>query len=397
MKMSNEEYTEVTSTSWFARIGNSLKGILLGLVLVVVSFVVLFWNEGRTVKQYKTLKEGAGKVISVPADKVDPANSGKLVHVTGRASTGETLRDDAFGISGNAIKLERSVQMYQWKEESKSESRKKLGGGEETKTTYSYSQDWEDRPIDSSTFKQRNGHENPGKMPIEGKTWSASHVTLGAFTLSPDLVQMINTFDALPVNDPAPAVQQAAGVEGQPAPAPAQGGRKVFQGGYYFGDDPARPKTGDIKVSFSVVRPLDVSVIAAQRDATFAPFKTSAGGAIEMLDPGTKSATEMFEGAQAGNTMLAWILRIGGFVLMFIGFSMILKPLSVIADIVPFIGSLIGAGTGFVAFVVSLILSLITIAIAWIFFRPLVAVVLLLLAGGGIYLLARRRKSVPEA
>lgn len=140
--MSADEYTEVTTQSWGSRIGGSFKGILVGVLMVVAAFVVLFWNEGRAVQTAKSLKEGAGAVVSVQAQTVDPANNGKLVHVSGTATTKETLRDGEFMVSAQGLRLRRVVQMYQWQERSRSETKKKLGGGTETVTTYTYSKIW---------------------------------------------------------------------------------------------------------------------------------------------------------------------------------------------------------------------------------------------------------------
>ncbi|RLE22314.1 MAG: hypothetical protein DRJ08_04300, partial [Acidobacteria bacterium] len=111
--MSGESFTDVTNQSWFGRIGGAIKGILVGLVMIVIAFGLLFWNEGRSVERYKTLKEGSGAVVLSKADSVDPKNEGKLVHVTGKADTTETLKDPVFEISAQALKLERSVEMYQ--------------------------------------------------------------------------------------------------------------------------------------------------------------------------------------------------------------------------------------------------------------------------------------------
>ena len=43
-------YVTTTSTTWFGRIGSSVLGTVIGLVLVLVTIVALFWNEGRAVK-----------------------------------------------------------------------------------------------------------------------------------------------------------------------------------------------------------------------------------------------------------------------------------------------------------------------------------------------------------
>src|SRR3982751_6482704 len=104
--------TEVTSQSWLGRIKESFKGILIGIVFFIASFPILWFNEGRAVRTEKSLKEGQGAVVSVQNDHVDPANEHKLVHMSGRAITAETLSDPEFLIARNAIKLKRTVEMY---------------------------------------------------------------------------------------------------------------------------------------------------------------------------------------------------------------------------------------------------------------------------------------------
>lgn len=39
--------TEVQTESYFSRLGNSFKGIGGGLLLFLIAFPLLFWNEGR--------------------------------------------------------------------------------------------------------------------------------------------------------------------------------------------------------------------------------------------------------------------------------------------------------------------------------------------------------------
>ena len=179
-----DTFTSTTSQSWFGRLGGSIKGILVGIVLVIASIPLLFWNEGRAVETYKTLVEGAGLVTSVDAGRANPVNEGKLVHVTGLATTNETLTDPILNLSVGAIRLVRNVQMYQWVERTESVTRDKLGGGTETVTTYKYEKDWSASLVDSSRFEHPTDHINPATMPVSSDRWQANNVTLGGYRLS---------------------------------------------------------------------------------------------------------------------------------------------------------------------------------------------------------------------
>lgn len=379
--MSEDSYTEVTSESWFGRIGGAIKGVLVGVVLFAVAFPLLFWNEGRSVSRYKTLKEGAGAVITVTSESVAPANSGQLVHVTGKADTDNTLTDNAFGVSANAIKLKRVVEMYQWKETSQSSTEKKVGGGTKTTKTYSYSKTWSANPINSANFKKSAEHQNPQSMPYTSSEQVAKDVTLGAFTLSSSLVGKINNYAPLSVENDFDLPEQIKSTV------------RPNNGGFYIGTDPASPQIGDIRISFQVAKPTEVSVIAKQVESTFEPYATKAGGRIELLQTGTHSAAAMIQKEQESNKMLTIILRIAGFLLMLTGLNMILRPLSVFADVLPFLGNIVGAGTGIISFLLAAVLSLITIAIAWIFYRPLLGIILIVVAVGLIVAITKKLKS----
>ena len=341
--------------------------VILAYFVIIVGIGLLFWNEGRAVKTYNTLKEGQGLVIDVASDSVDAANDGKLVHLTADALTDETLVDQDFGISANVIRLRRDVLMYQWEETRQTETRKKIGGGEETVTTYTYSKEWRRSLNDSSNFQSPSGHENPSEFPFDSMTWDAENVPVGAFYLSPDLVSQLSDFADLSVREIP---------EGAAWPEDA----KLSNGGIFLGADTAQPQIGDVWINFSVVEQGPVSLIAAQNGDTFAEYQTKAGGAIAMIVAGNVPAQQMFEDAIAQNTLITWLVRLGGFILIWIGFGLLFAPLSVLADIVPIFGSLVGAATGLISFLLALAVSLTVIAIAWLFFRPLLGIPLLVLA-----------------
>jgi hypothetical protein len=372
--MSNDHFTEVTHESWLSRIGGAIVGVLVGLLLFVVSFPLLFWNEGRSVKEYKSLKEGAGAVVSVDPSKNDPANIGKLVHLSGTAVVSGSLSDEQFRVSAEAVKLRRIVEVYQWKESTQSESQKKLGGGQETATTYSYEKSWASERIESKNFKQPAGHENPATLAYSSEEKVASSLTVGNFSLSPGLIAQMDEAEPLPLDEKMALPETFT----------------FHDGGLYQGKSPQVPEIGDVRVRFEVVKPGPVSILARQGAQALEPYQTRAGNKIERLEPGTKTAAEMFTAAKAENATLTVILRVVGFLVMFIGLALVTRPLSVVADLVPFVGNIVGAGTGMVSFLIALALSSLTVAVAWIVYRPLLAVVLIAVTVGCVVLLRKR-------
>ena len=138
---------------------------MLGGVLSIASFPTLFLNEGRAVKTARSLQEGAASVVSIDGNQVDPSCEGKFVHLSGEARTDETLTDDVFGVEVNAIRLIRSVEMYQWKELEEKVTRK-VDGKSKTETRFAYEKIWADSPLDSSKYHEPSGHENPASFPF---------------------------------------------------------------------------------------------------------------------------------------------------------------------------------------------------------------------------------------
>ena len=90
----SDSFSVVSSQSWFGRIFESIKSVVFGLILFVVAFPLLWWNEGRAVRTARSLTEGLGAVVSVPADNVDPSKEGKLVHLSGAVKTAAPVADN---------------------------------------------------------------------------------------------------------------------------------------------------------------------------------------------------------------------------------------------------------------------------------------------------------------
>ena len=139
--------------SWFTRIKNAFWGVIFGIILVIAAIILLWWNEGRTVAMAKALSQAQKQVMSISSAQVNPTYNNKLVHLSGFANTQDILVDKSFAFSLKAIKLIRTVSMYQWKQNTSTQTHKKLGGGEEKQTSYTYEKVWSGRLINSSQFK----------------------------------------------------------------------------------------------------------------------------------------------------------------------------------------------------------------------------------------------------
>lgn len=383
--MSDDFYVEQSYQSGISRLGKSIVGVIFGFIFLIVSFPLLFWNEARAVKTAKSLEEGASVVVSISSDKIDIANENKLVHFTGQATTNQELSDSQFNVSAKAIKLHRIVELYQWKESKREKEEKTLTGGTKKVTTYSYDKVWSENLINSNNFKQSTEHNNPSTKPYESQYLQAEQVRVGAFTLSKSLVNNIDNF-------------QSYDVSKKPI---SNGVFKVVNGYYYKGNTPNSPQIGDCRVKFQVVNPTQVSIIAKQTQNSLSPYQTNAGRDIELITVGTTTAQEMFKSEQQSNTVITWILRLVGFLLMLFGLLMIASPLTTLLDIIPLVGgffsSIVGASVFLFSLGVSLVLSLVTISIAWIVFRPLLALSILAFAiamGGFILYLASQRRRV---
>lgn len=387
MSDENSSYTEVTSTNWFSRLGNSFKGIGTGILLIVAATVLLWWNEGRTVRTGDAIAEAQMVTEPMPSiDKIDSAFEGKMVYATGRAVTKDELTDPVFGVKVNAIKLRRKVEYYQWVEHSKSEKRTKLGGGEETVTTYSYSAEWVDSPVNSQSFKKREGHENKTRINSENMSWLAPNVTFGAYRFPEFLSRSIGGEKPLDIS--LTDTQRAELQKAFFAPnASLDASQVVGQQGasmihtqtntIYVGREPGSPSIGDVRVTFFETPAAEVSILAKVNGDTFVPFRASNGNTFSRLSMGVQDMNSMFDAAKSSNATTAWLLRGLGVVLCIAGFGMIFAPLKVLADVIPLLGSIVGAGTGLVAGLLGSAWSLVIIAIAWIRFRPVLGFCLL--------------------
>ncbi len=367
----NDQFTETTSKSWFARIKSALSGILFGIALVIGACIALFWNEGRAVKTANSLEEGAGIVQTVDPQSVGTDLEGKLIHFAGDLKITDRVSDQKFNsisAPAGAVKLVRSVEMYQWKQTSKSETRKKLGGGEETVTTYSYSKEWSNSAIDSSRFKQPDGHENP-PMLIERGSANIGSASVGSVKIDGARLSSLGKSEPLDLTEAnRQEVKEQLGI----GKKVVMQGNTIMISGYGAG-----PSIGDTRISFSYTSPTKVSAIGAYNSGELKSYKTSNDRSIFMVQSGNADAKTMFDAALSSNTTFTWIIRAAGFMAMFVGFKMIFSIAGVLGDVIPFIGNVFRFATGLAALALTAIISTVIIGTAWIYYRPVLGMIII--------------------
>lgn len=398
-------YTETKTTSYGQRLGQSAKNVIVGLLMFIGGTVLLCWNEGRTVKTTRAINEAQKVQVEMKdINTMDAGLNGKMVHATGNALTSEVLSDGLFGVSDTAIALKRTVEYYQWVEHENTEKREKVGGSEETVTTYTYTQEWVSDPVTTQFHDPEYQGRNYVLVQFDDKRQLAKHVGFGAYELPEFMKEQINAYTEAAINL---SEAQKAEFERQIDTSAMNHGRQaqsdlvtVSNNVIYFGSY-STATVGDVRITFEYVpQPQEVSILAKVNGNTFEEYVAKNGYTVSRLEMGQKSAEAMFAGEHSDNKMLAWVLRLVGVLMVIFGLKMTFEILSMVLAVLPFLKNLVGVGVSLVCGVVGFVWSLLIIAIAWIAYRPILGISLLVIAAALIVFFvmrSKKRKAVEQA
>ncbi|MBQ4367655.1 MAG: TMEM43 family protein, partial [Muribaculaceae bacterium] len=419
-------YQTVTTRSYGQRVGDSFKGIGAGFLMFIAGTVLLWWNEGRTVKTDDMLNEAqANTEIVESVAKINPDLEGKLIHATAKAETTDSISDPEYPVGGVAINIRRTVEYYQWVEHEKTEKRDKLGGGEETIHTYTYEKKWVSSPVNSSTFADPAYQgRNTVRKEVEDNVVYNENVTFGAYKLPQFFVSSISgskpamlqvpgntnvSHDALDAAADSASADQAAdqaedAADGRvlaqtetPVTGSVQYKDYVVNGNMVYYGDPTATQIGDVRITFTRVDPAVVSILGRVQGETFSEYVAKNGKKFSRLEMGTKSSDEMYQSAHDENDMIKWALRILGILLVVGGLKGIFGILTTLLKVVPFLASIMNFGVGLICWVLGLTWSFIVIGVAWLFYRPVAGIIMLALAGALVaWLVIRGKNKKPE-
>jgi hypothetical protein len=369
-----DHFQEITTTGFGKRIMNSFGGIFFGIALFIGSFVVLYMNEGSV--DYSTIAKTA---IEVPSTTIstDAALKDKLLVTSGTLSSEEMLGDDLYLKPGHYLALERKVEMYSWKEEKKQRSHSNAGGSSTTTTTYDYLKEWSANPANSLQFEHPEGHLNP---PLEMRSASkrCGKATIGAYKVDMTSITL-PSLDPVTLN--ADNTQLANGA--------------VLDNGFIFisktaGSTYATPAVGDIRISYKALPSgVNATIFGKLNGDTFGVYLTPDNLRFFQAFKGSKE--DAIISLHQSYLTWIWIWRLVGFLLMWLGLSIILAPLSVMTDFLPLLGNLSRSLIGGITFLIALVLSVVTILIAMTF-HSVAALIIAIIAVVAVFFIVLNRK-----
>lgn len=363
---------------FFANLSSSFGGIIVGILMIIGGISLLWWNEHNNVKNIKNVKEMRDQVIDVSSTSIDTANEGKLIATSGKLDYNESvLTDDAFKVSATTPVLVRTVEVYQWVEESETK---------DDTTTYTYKKEWSEKLIDSSEFNTPTGHENPVDVKYESERFETEEtLKVGAFSLISNFKSMLNA-------------DKNVGLE-ESTELPE--GYKVYNKYILNCEDPSSPVVGDIRVSYTKADYKDVSVLGKQIGDEIGDYTTKNNTNIKKIVKGTTNGTGMINDIESANKFSKWMFRILGTLLIVIGVGAVLGPITTILGYIPFVGTVVNSVIGVISFLIGLGIALIVIAISWFAARPIIAICSLIGVAVIIFLLVtlvkKGKKEAPKA
>ena len=356
------------------------QGVLLGIVLFLASFVVLYMNEGRT-----DFSRIAKKAVVIQAD-APPNNTdaqGLLVSASGTVGTHETIGDDLYLKPGSYLQVQREVEMYSWVENSEETTTTKSDGSQTTETTYTYSNEWVGSPTKTEDFHEGVGHVNP-PMSLNDLTTSATEAWVEAYYFVsgeidlPTGKQVVLTADKLALTANATRANDTYVYV-----------RNGTNGTY------ATPEIGDLRVGY---RALPVSfegtVFGRMDNQNLRPYVTKKGDTLYRAFEGSHDqAVAQMHGEYKS---ALWAFRLIGFLMMWFGIWAFFGPLSSLMSFIPVVGGVGKAVIGFISFAVSFVLSAIAIVVFAILhniFAVIIVCVVILAAAVGSGKLMNKNKA----
>lgn len=349
-----------------------LKNILgtaaLGIIILIASIFALFINEHNYVNAIKIANFAEKNTIIADANNFNPQNENKLVHVTGKAYSNQVLTDSILKIP-NSIALFRDTEIYQWEEVRKHHDNNKI--------SYTYRKTWGKNLINSDNFES-SAYKNPKKMKYEPKNLYAHNIGLGKFYLSEDIIKNINSITKI-------------------TQLPYNSNYKIYNGFYFTGSDYDNPQIGDQKLIYSYIPSGITLSIIAKQSGNHLETMNSKYGDFSIVMNGTKDLKTMIYDYKKDLSNSTWLIRCISLLFMFLGLNLLIQPLVNLGNSIPVLGELTQMAALMSTIIITISLGTLLISLAWLVFRPEIAIPLIIISILTLISLKKKKKVIiPE-
>ena len=354
----------------------------------------------------KIIDEGEKECVEVNDGRCIKETEGLLICLHGEISTEDSLIDNVVGVTvPKGIKMVRKVEILQYVEE-------KVHDDE-----FNYKKEWVNDLIDSNNFHEdihRNKNEIKSNKSIWNQVFYANEMKIGDYLLNNELKEEMKCEERLNLTENMLNLDE---IKSKTNKQNIEIHENML---YILRKDFAKPKIGDIRIHYEYLKaPRAYTVIARQRTNVLEPYygknverpqvavelsskeseksdvenkliekpqeKTESKGIVKTirdfmddsikinwLFEGNQPLSQCFEIKMKQEQKITWILRLVGFLCMTFGVYMFFAPLLALTNWIPILGTVIAFIFFLFSLSVGLSLSLLTISIAWLFYRPLI-------------------------
>lgn len=311
------EETEVIGAG--SQMMSSLKGMLGGLALIPLSFVVVWYASQRA----QASEELAGALPV--SQKAEAVKEDKAVYATGKIQA-QPLGDPGYIKPGPYLSLSRTAEVYAWKE-TKETKTEKQGTKEVKKTIYDCELAWTSNP--SSAYGEKGCSGKP-RYSVRGSSQSYSaRVSIAADG---------QTYAAQGADDYGFASISLTDAD------LAQGGLTLDSNDLYFDASCAgSPSAGCQRLSYSGKKydpESEHTVVGSEQGGRFGEFK-------DFLVLGVGNYKQTMEAVSSSDTIMTWVLFAASVICLGGGMSLLVGPLLQLIEFIPLIG---GFGAGLIRF-----------------------------------------------
>lgn len=344
---------------------NILGTALLGFIILIVSIFALFINEHSYVNSIKIANFAEKNTINADANNFNPKNENKLIHLTGNVYSQEVLSDTIVNIP-NAIALFRDTEIYQWEEVRKHH--------DDNKISYTYRKTWSKNLINSDNFES-SAYKNPKKIKYPPKKIYAKNISIGKFYLSENIINNINTINKI-------------------TQLPYNKKFKIYNGFYFTGKDYDTPQIGDQKLLYSYIPSgIRISIIAKQSGNHIEKMDSKYGNFAIIMN-GDKNLKTMLYDYKQETSNNTWLIRGIGLLFMFLGLNFIIQPIVNLGNKIPILGELTQMAAFISTIIITIALGVLSISLAWLLYRPDIAIPLIIISILTIISLKKKKKVI---